>query len=100
MVMFPDGDGNAWTPPAPDAEAPPPLHKDNPKHVGNEVEGATGFLPAEHPGRQIKRYDVPENLFKHWGPDLNGGSKPVPRPNDSPKEGADLALYVTPDARL
>ena len=31
----------------------------------------TGFLPPDHPGRRLIRYDVPENLWKYWGPALN-----------------------------
>ena len=71
MVMFPDADGNAWTPPE---QPPPPLHADNPNHVGNapsavdEQSIATGFLPLDDPGRSLVRYDVPEDLFKYWAP--------------------------------
>ena len=72
MVMFPDKDGTPWSPPP-----RPPLHKDNPKHIGNapvepdEQAAATGFLPPGHPGRKLQRYDVPRNLWKYWGSALN-----------------------------
>jgi len=46
MVMFPDKDGTTE---------------------------ATGFLPPDHPGRLLIRYDVPENLWKYWGPAVNTG---------------------------
>lgn len=46
MVMFPDKDGNL---------------------------PAAGFLPAEHPGRRLKRYDVPQDLWKYWAPALRPG---------------------------
>ena len=64
MVMFPDKDGTPWSPPTPSP------------HVGNtpvepDEQAATGFLPPGHPGRRLKRYDVPRNLWKYWGPALN-----------------------------
>ena len=58
MVMFPDKDGTPWSPPKPSP----------PEYVGNPP---TGFLPPGHPGRRLKRYDVPRNLWKYWGPALN-----------------------------
>ena len=67
MVMFPDKDGTPWSPP---------------KHVGNtpvepdEQAAATGFLPLDHPGRKLERYDVPRNLWKYWSPALNTESLP------------------------
>lgn len=59
MVMFPDKDGKPWMPPPPDKDRPA------------EQEQATGFLPMDHPGRKLERYDVPRNLWKYWGPALN-----------------------------
>ncbi len=61
MVMFPDKDGKPWS---------------RPKDPGNtavaeEQEKATGFLPPDHPGRKLERYDVPQNLWKYWAPALN-----------------------------
>ena len=53
MVMFPAKDGTPWTPREGDAPA------------------ATGFLPVDHPGRGLSRYDVPRNLSKYWGPAVN-----------------------------
>ena len=58
MVMFPDKDGTPWSPPAAAAS----------EDAGNTP---TGFLPPGHPGRRLIRYDVPENLWKYWGPALN-----------------------------
>ena len=55
MVMFPDRDGTPWTPGEGDDQV------------------ATGFLPADHPGRGLSRYDVPRNLWKYWGPAVNNG---------------------------
>ena len=75
MVMFPDADGNPWTPPT---ETAPALHADNPQHVGNapltpnEQAIATGFLPFDDPGRLLSRYDVPVDMWKYWGPDIRG----------------------------
>ena len=54
MVMFPDKDGMPWSPPP-----------------GEKGGGATGFLPPNHPGRRLSRYDVPQNLWKYWGAALN-----------------------------
>ena len=54
MVMFPDKDGTPWSPSEQDEHA-----------------AATGFLPPGHPGRRLKRYDVPRNLWKYWAPALN-----------------------------
>lgn len=51
MVMFPDKDGTPFSPDGPD-------------------DARTGFLPLDHPGREMSRYDVPENLWKHWAPQL------------------------------
>ena len=45
----------------------PPRGKDTPEE---KVTG-TGFLPRDHPGRKLERYDVPRNLWKYWGPALN-----------------------------
>ena len=59
MVMFPDKDGKPWTPPPPDKDRPA------------EQAHGTGFLPLDHPGRKLERYDVPRNLWKYWGPALN-----------------------------
>ena len=76
MVMFPDADGNPWTPVS---EPAPPLHADNPRHVGNaptvadEQAIATGFLPLDDPGRCLSRYDVPADMWKYWGPDIRRG---------------------------
>ena len=53
MVMFPAKDGTPWT----------PREGDDP--------AATGFLPVDHPGRGLSRYDVPRNLWKYWGPAVN-----------------------------
>ena len=53
MVMFPAKDGTPWT----------PREGDDP--------AATGFLPVDHPGRGLSRYDVPRNLWKYWGPVVN-----------------------------
>jgi hypothetical protein len=53
VVMFPDKDGTPWSA-APD-----------------EQTDATGFLPPGHPGRELERYDVPENLWKYWAPAVN-----------------------------
>ena len=52
MVMFPDKDGTPWSPP-------------------DEQSLATGFLPLDHPGRRLERYDVSRNLWKYWGPEIN-----------------------------
>ena len=46
---------------------PPPPDKDTPEEEGTP----TGFLPPDHPGRKLERYDVPRNLWKYWGPALN-----------------------------
>ena len=64
MVMFPDKDGKPWP---------------RPKDAANtakteEQEQATGFLPPDHPGRKLERYDVPQNLWKYWGSALNVGA--------------------------
>ena len=59
MVMFPDKDGTPWSPPA------------SGKDIPEEEATATGFLPPDHPGRRLERYDVPRNLWKYWGPALN-----------------------------
>ena len=66
MVMFPDKDGTPWKPPAPEP-------KDSGEAAGapDEQGQATGFLPADHPGRKLMRYEVPQNLWKYWGPALN-----------------------------
>ena len=66
MVMFPDKDGTPWKPPVPQP-------KDSGKAAGepDELAQATGFLPLDHPGRKLKRYDVPQNLWKYWSPALN-----------------------------
>ena len=66
MVMFPDKDGTPWKPPAPQP-------KDPGKAAGepDELAQATGFLPLDHPGRKLKRYDVPQDLWKYWSPALN-----------------------------
>ena len=61
MVMFPDKDGKPWSPPK---EAGSPAE-------AQEHATATGFLPLDHPGRKLERYEVPENLWKYWGPALN-----------------------------
>ena len=53
MVMFPAKDGTPWT----------PREGDDP--------AVTGFLPVDHPGRGLSRYDVPRNLWKYWGPAVN-----------------------------
>ncbi|NKB69321.1 MAG: hypothetical protein GKR89_19800 [Candidatus Latescibacteria bacterium] len=58
MVMFPDKDGKPWSPPSNTPVVP-------------EAQAATGFLPSGHPGRQLTRYEVPQNLWKYWGPALN-----------------------------
>jgi hypothetical protein len=55
MVMFPDKDGTPWSP-KPD-----------------EPTTATGFLPKDHPGRKLERYDVPPNLWKYWSSAINSG---------------------------
>ena len=60
MVMFPDKDGTPWSPPSQSSD-----------NVANEQATATGFLPLNHPGRALSRYEVPENLWKHWGTALN-----------------------------
>ena len=60
MVMFPDKDGIPWSPPTQSSDS-----------VSNEQAKATGFLPPDHPGRRLSRYEVPENLWKYWGPALN-----------------------------
>tara|TARA_Y100001934_G_scaffold235007_1_gene285451 strand:+ start:370 stop:696 length:327 start_codon:yes stop_codon:yes gene_type:complete len=60
MVMFPDKDGTPWSPPAQSSN-----------DVSNEQAAATGFLPSDHPGRTLSRYEVPENLWKYWGTALN-----------------------------
>ena len=60
MVMFPDKDGTPWSPPK---DADP-----------SDEQAATGFLPSDHPGRKLIRYDVPQNLWKYWGLDLNDES--------------------------
>ena len=51
MVMFPDKDGNPWTPPSQPA---PALHADNPRHVGNapsasgeQVRRSTDFMALD-----------------------------------------------------
>ena len=77
MVMFPDKDGSPWSPPSPD--------KGDSKQVGNapvddEQAAATGFLPLDHPGRKLKRYDVPRNLWKYWAPVLRLNRAPRPSP--------------------
>ena len=59
MVMFPNKDGTPWSPPERDANE---LEDPDPK--------VPGFLPQDHPDRKLERYDVPENLWKYWGPDL------------------------------
>ena len=53
VVMFPDKDGTPWS-----------------AEPGEQSE-ATGFLPPGHPGRELERYDVPENLWKYWAPAVN-----------------------------
>ena len=65
MVMFPDKDGTPWSPPKPSPNA------GNTSAQPDEQAAATGFLPPGHPGRRLSRYDVPRNLWKYWGPDLN-----------------------------
>ena len=65
MVMFPDKDGTPWSPPAPSPRV------GNTPIESDEQAAATGFLPPGHPGRKLERYDVPENLWKYWGPALN-----------------------------
>jgi len=56
MVMFPDKDGTPWKPP--------------PGTQDDDNQG-TGFLPLGHPGRDLIRYDVSENLWKYWSDALN-----------------------------
>ena len=60
MVMFPDKDGKPWSPP-PQGSG----------EVSDEQAAATGFLPLDHSGRKLERYEVPRNLWKYWGPALN-----------------------------
>ena len=52
MVMFPDKEGTPWSPP-------------------DEQSLGTGFLPSDHPGRRLERYDVSLNLWKYWAPEIN-----------------------------
>ena len=57
---FATADGTPWSG-GPETPPPPPLHADNPNHVGNppaatEKDIATGFLPPDHPGREMIRY--------------------------------------------
>ena len=59
-VMFPDKDGTPWSPPPTSSPS-----KDD------ELATATGFLPPDHPGRKLIRYDVPHNLWKYWGQAVN-----------------------------
>ncbi len=60
IVMFPDKDGTPWS--RPPTSSP---------HEDDELATATGFLPADHPGRKLSRYDVPQNLWKYWSPAVN-----------------------------
>ena len=60
MVMFPDKNGKAWSPP-----------RQGSGGVSDVQAAATGFLPLDHLGRKLRRYEVPHNLWKYWAPALN-----------------------------
>lgn len=60
MVMFPDKNGTPWSPPSQGGD-----------DTCNDQPTATGFLPLDHPGRTLSRYEVAKNLWKHWGTALH-----------------------------